>query len=447
MITAEVGQFVTGFRLPDAPAELKAVARRHIVDSLGVMLAGKAEHAAVLALRHAQVMSGAQLAPPLFAFLLGIRGHVLDYDDTQLSPRPEGVYGLLTHPSVPVLAAGLAIGRWEGATGADLLEAFLAATEVECRLADAIGQRHYREGFHSGGTIGCLAAALVAARLLDLDEDKTRVALGIAASSAAGLRENFGTMTKPLHIGRAAQHGVEAAYLAHAGWTASIDVLDARFGFYRAFGGEVDEGLVVGQLGNPWYYLKPGVAIKPHPSDALTHPAMSVMSRLIQDHDLHAEEIEKVTVGVNSHVPDALVHHRPRNAQAARFSMEYAMATLLARRRAGIAEYTRGSVDAPAVQMLIPRIELRPDPAADSAGPHRMLSRVTVLLRDGRVISGNGDAARGHPNNPMTEEEVLAKFRDCAMWSGRADGAANILGMVEHLEELESLDELCHALL
>jgi 2-methylcitrate dehydratase PrpD len=447
VITAEVAQFVSGFRLQDAPPELKAAARRHLIDSLGVMLAGKAEHAAVLALRHAQVMSGTQLAPPLFAFVLGVRGHVLDYDDIQLPSRPEGVYGLLTHPSVPVLAACLALGRWEGSTGADLLQAFIAATEAECRLTDAIDPKHYRSGFHSSGTIGCLGAALAASRLMQLDEDRTRTAIGIAASSAAGLRENFGTMTKALHVGRAAQHGVEAAYLAHAGWTASKDVLEAQRGFYRAYAGLFDETMILGHLGRPWYYLDPGVVIKPYPSGALAHPAMHALTQLIHDHDVKPEQVEKVTVGVNALVPDSLNHHQPKNAHTARYSMEYSMATLLARRRAGIAEYTRGSVEAPAVQMLMPKVEMNVDGAAESAGYHRLVSRVTVLLRDGHVLTGEAEAARGHPRNPMTEDELLAKFRDCAMWSGRADGASNILHMVDHLEELESLEELCHSLL
>lgn len=448
-ISAEVLEFSAGLQLEDVPAEVAATATRHALDTVGVMLSGRREHAAEIALHHSQASSGrdAALPPPLAAFVLGVRGHVDDYDDTQLSTRPEGVYGLLTHPSVPVLAAVLSAGASAGASGATALAAFIAGTEAECRISDAIDPRHYREGFHSSGTVGTLGAALGACRVLGLDVATTRVALGIAASSAAGLRENFGTMTKSLHVGRAAQHGVEAAFLARAGWTAADNILEAPRGFFRAFGGGCDEALLAGRLGRPWYYLEPGVSIKPHPSGSLSHPAMWEMLQLVRQHDLKPEEVGSVTVGTSSNIPNALIHHRPKDELAAKFSMEYAVATILLRRKGGLAEYTVEAVNEPAVQELIPRIELVVDPVAEEAGFHRMLSRITVRLRDGRELFAEGDAGRGHPANPMTLEEVAAKFADCASWAGLPDSGAEIRGLVERLAELPDVSELTRAVL
>ncbi|HLQ36093.1 MAG TPA: MmgE/PrpD family protein, partial [Chloroflexota bacterium] len=215
MITEEVSNFVCSLNLDQVPGDVQAVAKRHILDTLGVIIAGIREEAAHIGIKHAALMGGGgHGAPPLQAFIYGLLGHVLDYDDTQLATRPAGVYGLLTHPSVPVLSAALASARERKASGKELLTAFIAASEAECRLSDAIDPRHYREGFHSSGTVGTLGATLAAAKILNLDVGRTRMALGIGASSAAGLRENFGTMTKSLHVGRAAQHGVEAAHLA-----------------------------------------------------------------------------------------------------------------------------------------------------------------------------------------------------------------------------------------
>ncbi len=446
MITAEVAEFVVELQLEEVPQDVKAVALRHVLDSCGVMVAGKAEAASVLAQRHARHLGGPELSPPLRAFVAGVSGHVLDYDDTQLATRPAGVYGLLTHPSVPVLSAALALGGAEGSSGADLLTAFIAASEAECRIADAIDPRHYQDGFHSSGTVGALGAALAAARLLKLDVDRTRVALGIAASSAAGVRENFGTMTKSLHMGRAAQHGVEAAYLAKAGWTASRDALEAPRGFFRAFGGGFDPTLIHGRLGGRWYYLEPGVSIKPHPNGSLAHPAMWVFGRLIEAHDLRPDQVERVLVGTNSNIPNALIHHRPQDPLAARFSMEYAMAILLARRRAGLEEFSPEVVRAPDVQELLPRVELVIDPVTEKAGYHRLLTRVTVRLRDGRTLTGEGEAGRGHPQNPMSQEEVLAKFADCARWGGLSDSGASIRERVLNLERVDHVEELWRAL-
>jgi 2-methylcitrate dehydratase PrpD len=429
-LTAEVCEFVIG--LEQAPAEVVPVAKRHVLDSLGVMLSGSREAAATIARDY---------GPP--AFQLGLRGHVDDYDDTQLATRPEGVYGLLTHPSVPVLAALLPLEL----SGADLLAAFVAGTEAECRLSDAIDPRHYREGFHSSGTVGTLGACLGACRGLRLDLPTSSRALGIAASSAAGLRENFGTMTKSLHVGRAAQHGLEAARLAAAGFTASSEILDAPRGFFRAFGGGFDQALVRGRLGRPWYYLDPGVSLKPHPGGSLSHPAMWEMLQLVRAHDLRPEHIEHVTVGTSSNIPNALIHHRPQDGLAAKFSMEYSMATIIVRRRGGLADYTDEAVREPAIQEMIPRIDLVADPVAEAAGYHRMLSRITVRLRDGRELCAEGDAARGHPANPMGAEEVAAKFEDCARWAGLQDGGQGVKAMVENIESLESTRDLCRTVL
>jgi 2-methylcitrate dehydratase PrpD len=444
-LTGEVVRFVTALQPRDLSPELVATIKRHVLDSLGVMIAGRRTPPAKIARKHASLMADRAdpLPPPLAAFVLGVSGHVLDYDDTQLATRPAAVYGLLTHPSVPVLAATLAIASEHGASGAALLVAFVAGTEAECRIADAIAPRHYQDGFHSSGTVGTLGAALGAARLLELDEPTTRTALGIAASSAAGLRENFGTMTKSLHVGRAAQHGVEAAYLARAGWTAAPDILEAPRGFFQAAGGGYDPHLIRGRLGNPWYYLDPGVSLKPHPSGSLTHPAMWAIAQLVAAHDLAPEAIESVTVGTNSNMPDALIHHRPRDPLAAKFSMEYAMATQIARRRGGLSEYDDPeAVVAEDVQRLIPQIRFEVDPVAETAGYDRMLSRITVLTRDGRRLFAESDAGRGHPANPMSDEEVAAKFEECARWGGLPDGGRRVRELTARLEELDSVEEL-----
>ncbi|MFI5267218.1 MAG: MmgE/PrpD family protein [Chloroflexota bacterium] len=447
MITEEVSRFVVDLQLSDVPKEAVHVAKRHILDTLGVIIAGIREEAAHIAIKHAAFLgSGGHTAPPLQAFVYGLLGHVLDYDDTQLATRPAGVYGLLTHPSVPVLSAALASAREQKSSGAELLAAFVAAAEAECRLSDAIDPRHYREGFHSSGTVGALGATLAAAKVLELDLERTRVALGIGASSAAGLRENFGTMTKSLHVGRAAQHGVEAAYLARAGFTAANNAIEAPRGFMSAFGGGFDEVLVHGKLGRPWYYLDPGVSIKPHPSGSLGHPAMWVLGQMIEEHDLTPANVEHVTVGTSSNIPNALIHHRPKDDLAAKFSMEYSMATLLARRKGGLAEYAPEAIVDPAVQEVIPHVDLVVDPVAEEAGFHRMLSRITVKMKDGRELFAEGEAGRGHPDNPMSDDEVRDKFRDCARWGGIADGGERLIQLVDSLEQLSSVEELCQAL-
>jgi 2-methylcitrate dehydratase PrpD len=387
--------------------------------------------------------TGLVTAPRFAAFANGIALHADDYDDTQLATRPDRVYGLLTHPTAPVLPAVLAVAEEDGASGADVLDAYLVGTEVEMKTAEAIDPRHYRDGFHSTGTLGAIGAAAAVSRLRRADPSKTARALGIAASQSAGLRENFGTMTKPFHAGRAAESGVLAVDLALRGWTAAENILEAPRGFFSAAGGGYDASAIEGALGRPWSFDSPGVSIKPHPSGSLTHPGMRVMLRLIEEHDIRPDQVRRVRVGTNSNMPNALIHHRPRTELHAKFSMEFCMAILLLERKAGLAQFTDAVVQRPDVQSLIERIDFSVDPEAEAAGYEKMTTIVEVTLADGRVVSGRADFGKGSPADPMTDAELEEKFRDCAAWAGVSDpDARRVAAMVWHLADLRDIREL-----
>ena len=193
----------------------------------------------------------------------------MDYDDTQLSTTPDRTFGFLTHPTVPALAASLAIAEQLGVSGADFLEAFLIGFEVECKIAEAIDPNHYQRGFHSSGTIGVFGAAASAAKLLKLEPAAVAHTLAIASSMACGIRVNFGTMTKPLHVGRAAQNGVVAAELASRGFTRAENGLDGEWGYFQVFGGGAELDRLIPVLGKPYTIVNPGVSIKPYPCGSL----------------------------------------------------------------------------------------------------------------------------------------------------------------------------------
>ena len=220
------------------------------------------------------------------ALLNGLSGHALDFDDTQLSTTPDRIFGLLTHPTMPPLAAALAVGERQHATGRQFLEAFLTGFEVECKISEAIHPHHYKQGFHSSGTVGTFGAMAATAKLLGLTPGRCAHALAIAASSASGIRVNFGTMTKPLHVGRAAQNGVTRGRAGPpTGSPAAADALDGPWGFFKvfSFGSGFDADRIVGVLGNPHTIVSPGVSIKPYPCGVLGHPSMDAMRTLVID--------------------------------------------------------------------------------------------------------------------------------------------------------------------
>ena len=294
--TGAVVDFISRTRWPEFPSDVVALGKRCVIDGLGVMLAGSTTAASAILREYTRGSDGSAAAtvfgPEPFrtsaasaALLNGTSGHALDWDDTQLSTSADRIFGLLTHPTMPPLAAALALGERQRASGAQFLEAFLTGFEVECKIAEAIHPHHYKKGFHSSGTVGTFGATVAAAKLLRLGPEATAHALAIAASMASGIRVNFGTMTKPLHVGRAAQNGVIAAELAAHGFTGGHDALDLPWGFFQAFslGDGFDAERIVGELGNPHTIVSPGVSIKPYPCGVLGHPTMDAMRRLVID--------------------------------------------------------------------------------------------------------------------------------------------------------------------
>jgi 2-methylcitrate dehydratase PrpD len=278
---------------------------------------------------------------------------------------------------------------------------------------------------------------------MSLDAEATARALSIAGSQSAGLRENFGTMTKPFHAGRAAESGVAAAQLAGIGWTATDKILEAPRGFFRAAGGGYDANAIQGRLGSPWTFADPGISIKPHPSGSLTHPGMTEMLRLIREHGIRAADVKRVRVGTNQNMPNALIHHRPRNELQAKFSMEFCMAILLIERRAGLSEFTDEVVLRPDVQAMIEKVDFVVDDEAERAGYHKMTTLIDIETNDGRTISGRADFGKGSPANPMSYEEVADKFCECAAFARfPREQAETVIAMVRDLETLPSIERL-----
>ena len=455
-LTQEVASFVAKTRYRDIPTEVVTLARNFILDGLGVALAGSTDECSRIVQAHIRQMKakpesmvlGSKLFAPASKAALanGVAGHAMDYDDTQLSTSKEAVYGLLTHPTTPVLAAVFAIGEKEKISGQEFLQAYILGVEVECRIADAINPRHYQSGFHSTATMGGLGAAMAVGKILKLNEEVLRRTLGIAASMASGLRENFGTMTKPLHAGWAAENGITAALLAQAGFTSAPNILEARRGFYNAMAGGYDESKISGRLGRPYFMVEPGISIKPYPSGSLSHPAQDLILDLVKEHDLQAADIESIAVGTNSNVPNALIYPMPKTALEGKFSIPFCMAIAVLERKAGIAQFQDRKVRDKRVVDLMKRVTLYVDDELEALGYDQVRSRIRVALKNGKVIEGRYDVARGHPEKPMSWGELGEKFRDCAELVVPRKYAEEVIELVAGLEQLKGLGPLLRAL-
>jgi 2-methylcitrate dehydratase PrpD len=424
-VTDYVGRFVTEARYEDIPAEVIELGKKSILDGWGLALAGSRAETGAISRRYveqagacsgkATIIGSAQKTSARFAALVnGISIHADDFDDTQLAAAKDRVYGLLMHPTVPVLPAIFALAEQRAVSGKEWLLAYHIGVEVECKVAEAISPRHYQDGFHTTGTCGPLGSAAACAKLLKFDLAHTLNALGLAASHSGGLRENFGTMTKPFQAGHSAESGLVSAELVALGWTAAPQILEADRGFFHAYGRSYDPSAIMDRLGKPWTFTSPGVSLKPYPSGSLTHPAMTELARLVEVHKIKAEQVEKVDIGANHNMTSTLLHHNPKTGLEGKFSMEFCLAILLLEGKAGLSEFSDRVVQRTDVQEMIRRINFYVDPEAESAGYDKMASLLKIHLKDGSVVTGRADFAKGSPANPMSFEEAAVKFRGCA---------------------------------
>jgi 2-methylcitrate dehydratase PrpD len=468
--TDAVVEFIARSRWPEFPSEAVVLAKRCVIDGLGVMLAGSTSSASAILRDYARgdaargptgVEASASGEATVFgadpfrtsvtnaALLNGTSGHALDYDDTQLATSPDRIFGLLTHPTMPPLTAALALGERQRVSGTAVLEAFLVGFEVECKIAEAIHPHHYKKGFHSSGTVGTFGAMVAAAKLLHLDREAVAHALAIAASMASGIRVNFGSMTKPLHVGRAAQNGIMAADLASKGFTGGRDALDPPWGFFQAFsfGDGFDAARIVGQLGNPYTIVSPGVSIKPYPCGVLGHPTMDAMRRLVVANDVQPAQIAAIRVRAGSNILNPLRYGIATNELEAKFSPAFMVASIALRRKAGIREFTDEFVQSAPVQQMMAKVERVLDPHIEARGFEKIRSTVEVDLTDGRRLIEHADERyRGGPDRPFTREELYEKYEECAGLVLPASSVAETFEMVESLDSLSDIADLVRSL-
>jgi 2-methylcitrate dehydratase PrpD len=442
--TTRLAEFVAKAGLQDCPDAVLAQTRRATLDTIGVMLAGASEPVA----RAVRAVARAEGSVPLCsifgttfrastawaALANGAAGHAHDFDDTN--------FALMGHPSVPLLATALACAEAETADGAAVALAYVIGFEIDAALGIALNPTHYARGWHATSSIGTLGCAAAAARLLGLDVDQTRHALGMAASLASGLKENFGSMTKPFHAGLAAQNGVRAAQLAREGVTASDSALDGRQGYLAAFSGATLEAAALDGLGRRWELTASGIAVKPYPSCALTHSAIDALVELRARHRIDAASVAAVEVSVNAVVPDVLRHAQPATGLERKFSMQFCAAAALARGPLGLGDFADGPVPDAATRDLMGRVRMTVDPTLPDGLEQNAWTRVTVRLADGTTFEEKPRGASGHPTTPLTDAELRTKFLACATPVIGADAAEGVADQIAHLEDIPDIRAL-----
>jgi 2-methylcitrate dehydratase PrpD len=445
-ITAELADFIERTQISQIPESTVQKAKTLVIDLLGVATGGSKEEAARIVQGlieeqglkgNATVIGSAYKSNPTWSALAnGIAGHALDYDDVS-----QPMYG---HPTVAVLPAALALGEVLDVDGSKLLESYIIGVEVAVKLSRGMNPAHYEHGWHATCTLGSIGAAAASAKLLGLTGERLRAALAVAASEACGLQQNFGTMTKPFHAGRAAENGVLAALLAQKGWTGYQDILEAPLGFFQVFcgTGNYDPEKVVDRLGNPFDIEEPGVILKKYPSCAFSHPVIDAGLTITQDPSYNPDQVEKVEGHVHKLANQILIYSNPQTGLEAKFSMEACLALALVDRKVNMKSFSEDAIDRGSFRGMLSRIERiiasTDNMRTDDFGP----AKVKVFMRDGGVLEATVRKAKGNPENPMSRQEIQEKYTDCCAEVLPDEYIDRSLSLLENLEKLPRLGEL-----
>jgi len=407
-ITRALGRFVAGHRSRGWSDAVEHEAHRTFVNWLGCAIGGsghEASHAACAAMRMLEPAPQAALLGRRdrldmagAALVNGVSSHVFDFDDTHLRT--------IIHPAGPVASAALALAEWSEASGRALVDAIVLGIDVACRIGNVIYPDHYDRGWHITGSTGMLGAAAACARLLALDEQRTTMALGIAASQPVGLREQFGTMTKPLHPGAAARAGLTSALLAKQGFTASERALEAPRGFAQVVSTKCDWREATDALGERFEIAFN--TYKPLACGIVVHPTIDAALQL-RARGIDASAIERVELLVHPLVLELTGKKEPVDGLQAKFSVYHGFAAGLLAGRAGEAEFADGFVRRDDVVALRRRVVATASERIDEAS-----ADVTAILNDGRRERVQVEHAIGSLERPMRDADLEAKFADLA---------------------------------
>ena len=451
-IARELAQRVVALSYAQLPPEAIYWSKVAVLDTVGVTLAGALEAAPkiVTEVLDLKASSGPSLvwgtrrrAACLDAALINATAsHALDFDNTSNS--------MAGHMSATMIPALIAAGEAYGASGSDVLLAHTAGFEVGARLGHGLNFYHHEKGWHPTSTLGVIAVAAACARLLKLSVAQTESALALSTSLAAGIKANFGTMTKPLHAGQCARGGLMAALLARKGFTANSDAFEHKQGFFNVFNGpgNFDSERILEDWGKPLDVSAPGACYKQYACCAGVHAAIDACLALVREHGpFNAADIARIDSWT---APRRLAHTNrpePNGALDAKFSVQYCVARALLHGKVVFAHFEGDAYREPLIRELLPRVHAAPFTEKQFPKDNHNGAEIRVTMADGSIFSAKIDQALGRTaQNPISLEQLKMKFSDCSLRVLSPDVAAAAVRMIDAFENVESVRDFTRLL-
>jgi len=454
--TEKIAQFIVDTSFEGIPRAAIEKSKRTALDCIGAALAGVGEPVSQTITGYATRLggpaqasvfgAGVKISVADAALVNGTIAHALDYDDCGVK---------IGHPSVLVLPAVLSLGEHLGASGKDILTAYVIGLEIEGKLALHADFKLMQARLNHQTWYGSIGAAAACAKLLKLNIEKTRMALGIAANYACGLSVNHGSMAGAMAAGNACRNGVTGALMAQAGITANPNMIEAKNGFYDTLVGQdhYDAERMADGLGNPFYIESPGIGLKKYPSCYHTHRALDGVFQLLNEHRLNDKEIDEIDVGTSERAMRVLAFTEPATPYQAKFSMPYCIAAAVVDQQVTLETFTPGKFEDRSIVQTRKKVHLSfPDvpiwPGLADVGPDTEFvgNPVTIRTTDGRSYSARVDIPRGDPALPLNDDELLTKYNDCARGQLRRDNIQRSVELILGLENITDIRRLTGAL-
>jgi 2-methylcitrate dehydratase PrpD len=445
----ELAKRINSLTYESLPAEAIHWAKVGILDTVGVTLAGADDPSAalvadVLSSNGPSLLLGSnkRVGPLDAALVNGTASHAHDFDDCNNT-----VGG---HPSAPILPALFALADDIGASGRDFIAAYVAGFETECKISMGVNFYQYTHGWHPTATIGVFGSAAACAKLMKLDDEKTAIALAIAASLASGIKSNFGTYVKPLHVGHCARNGLFAALLARNGYTASPVAFEHKEGYFEVFNGagNYDAGKILPAWANPLDIVKPGIAIKQYPCCGSTHPAIDAMLEIVRAHDVKPDAVERIQSWTHERRLKHTNRPDPQSRTDAKFSVQYCLSRALVDRKVTLEHFEGDTYLDPRVRAILPKVEAAAYTTEQFPAENHFGAEVKVTLRGGTVLSHKVDQPAGRTSaNALPQERLREKFESCSDRALPAERTATVYGAIMDIENLADVRAVNNAML
>jgi 2-methylcitrate dehydratase PrpD len=447
-VTAQIAEWVEGATYASIPEIGIARVKERVIDSLGVQFAGMSVDTGQIisewvrdigAREESSVVASDLRTTAAFATLVNATaGHALEYDDTSVFSG---------HYSNPVTAAALAVGEKLGASGQEVVLAWMTGYEVIAAVAKATntpkGNSLLVNGFFNQGFYPVFGVAALTGKLMGLDAWQIRMAFGNAATAMSGLMKNRGSHSKAFTAGNAAMHGVMAAELASRGFTANEDIFDSDIGVARLMNLEYGEAEPMLQGLGDWHIANFSSSLRLHASCAAGHWSTDALLEILGDNKIDPAQIASIKATVNDFLMPSKPYHAPTTGLTAKYSVEYDLAATALDGRIGIAQFSDEAVMRPEVRELMEKVEL--ELIAGDIGTVPLASTVTVTLDDGQTFEATANNTHGNPADPLSREEVLAKFEECTEAKLAAPERDRIVELCDRLDSLSDIRELTSA--